>query len=283
MSHSSGIGFGGVLLGFGLGWLIIKYIGVSWDVAPYLLILAGIGIVLFNLLFRKENRRIGELTGGLIGGLFIAVVLSSVFGLTGILPFGPSMSGSGNIIDREFDLQGFTVVNAGNGFHVEIVQGFEYRISVSLDDNMLDRLVVQKDGDKLKIGIKPGSYTNLNLNAVITTPILNGVELSGGSHGDVSGFSSTNDFSVVLSDGSEIVIVGSAGDLRVDASDGSRVDLSRFKVDYAKVVFSDGSNGSVYADEKLDVDLSDGSHLDYYGDPVLGNIDLSDGSTISPK
>jgi hypothetical protein len=193
------------------------------------------------------------------------------------------MSGSGNIVDREFDLQGFTVVNVGNGFHVEIAQGSEYRVTVSIDDNMLDRLVVQKDGDRLKIGLKPGSYTNLNLDAVITTPTLNGVELSGGSHGDVTGVSSSNDFSVVLSDGSHVVIVGSAGDLRVDASDGSRIDLSRFEVDSAMVVFSDGSNGSVYVDVKLDVDLSDGSHLDYYGDPVLGTIDLSDGSTITHK
>jgi hypothetical protein len=277
------MGFGGVLLGFGLGWLIIKYMGVSWDVAPYLLILAGIGIVLSNLFFRKENRRIGELTGGIVGGLFIAVILSSVFGLTGVLPFGPSMSGSGNIIDREFDLQGFTVVNVGNGFHVEIVQGSEYRISVSIDDNMLDRLVVQKDGDKLKIDLKPGSYSNLNLEAVITAPSLNGVELSGGSHGDVTGIDSSSEFSVTLSDGSEVVIVGSAGTLRVDASDGSRLDLSRFEVDSAVVVLSDGSHGSVYADERLDVDMSDGSHLDYYGDPTLGRIDLSDGSTISPK
>jgi len=277
------MGFGGVLLGFGLGWLIIKYMGVSWDVAPYLLILAGIGIVLSNLFFRKENRRIGELTGGIIGGLFIAVILSPVFGLTGVLPFGPSMSGSGNIIDREFDLQGFTVVNVGNGFHVEIAQGSDYRVTVSIDDNVLDRLVVQKDGDRLKIGLKPGSYTNLNLDAVITTPTLNGVELSGGSHCDVTGVSSSNDFSVVLSDGSHVVIIGSAGDLRVDASDGSRIDLSRFEVASAMVVFSDGSNGSVYVDVKLDVDLSDGSHLDYYGDPVLGTIDLSDGSTITPK
>jgi len=154
---------------------------------------------------------------------------------------------------------------------------------VSIDDNVLDRLVVQKDGDRLKIGLKPGSYTNLNLDAVITTPTLNGVELSGGSHCDVTGVSSSNDFSVVLSDGSHVVIIGSAGDLRVDASDGSRIDLSRFEVASAMVVFSDGSNGSVYVDVKLDVDLSDGSHLDYYGDPVLGTIDLSDGSTITPK
>ena len=277
------MGLGGVLLGFGLGWMIIKYLGVSWDIAPYLLILVGIGIVLSNLLFRKENRRIGELSGGLIGGLFIAVILSSIFGLTGVLPFGPSMSGSGNVIDREFDLQGFTVVNIGNGCRAEIAQSPEYSISVSINDNMLDRLVVQKDGDKLKIGLKPGSYTNLNLRAVITAPSLNGVELSGGSHGDVTGVDSQSSFSATLSDGSEVVVTGSAATLRVEASDGSHMNLSHFKVDSAVVVLSDGSNGSVYAGERLDVDMSDGSHLDYYGSPTLGRIDLSDGSTITPK
>jgi len=283
MSRSSEMGLGGVLLGFGLGWMIIKYIGMSWDIAPYLLILAGVGIVFSNLLFRNENRRNGELASGLVGGLFIAVIISSVFGLMGVLPFGPSTSGSGNVIVREFDLQGFTVVNVGNGCRAEMAQGSEYSISMSINDNLLDQLVVQKDGDKLKIGLKPGIYTNVNLRAVITAPTINGVELSGGSHGDVTGVDSQSGFSVTLSDGSEVVVIGSAATLRVEASSGSHMNLSRFKVDSAVVVLSDGSNGSVYADERLDVDMSDGSHLDYYGSPTLGRIDLSDGSTITPK
>lgn len=44
-----------------------------------------------------------------------------------------------------------------------------------------------------------------------------------------------------------------------------------------------GGFGSVYVGGRLDADLNGGSHLDYYGDPELGTIDTSTGSTITPK
>ena len=283
MSRSSSIGFGGVLLGFGVGWVAIRYLGASLDVLPYILILAGVGVVLSSLLFRQQKSMVSELTGGLIGGLVIAVVFSSVFGFTSFFPFGSSITGSGVIVNREFDYQGFTVVDAGYGFNVEIAQGDDYSVSISIDDNVLEHLEVSKSGDTLSIGLEPQSYQRLNLEAMITMPSLNGVTLSGGSHGDVSGFSSSRDFSLELSGGSEIRMVGSAGDIEIDASGGSRVYLSDFICNDADIQFSGGSNGAVYVEGTLDANLSGGSHLTYYGDPDLGDIDTSGGSTINPK
>ena len=114
-------------------------------------------------------------------------------------------------------------------------------------------------------------------------PSLHGLEFSGGSQGDVSGFSSSHDFVLGLSGGSQVTMVGSARDLTVDASGGSHLYLSDFIADNADVELSGGSFGSVYVGGKLDADLSGGSTLSYYGDPDLGNIDISTGSTLTPK
>ena len=46
---------------------------------------------------------------------------------------------------------------------------------------------------------------------------------------------------------------------------------------------SGGSNGSVYTSGRLDADLSGGAHLDYYGDPMLGDIDTSSSSSLTPR
>ena len=78
-------------------------------------------------------------------------------------------------------------------------------------------------------------------------------------------------------------MVGSAGDLTIDASGGSRIFLSEFIANNVDVALSGGSNGSVYAGGRLDADVSGGSHLDYYGDPELNNIHTSSGSSITPK
>lgn len=283
MSDSSGLGFGGVLLGFGVGWVVIQYFGVSWDVVPYLLILAGIGIIISSLAFRHQRSQVSELTGGVIGGLMIAIVISSVFGFSNIFPFGRRITGSGVVVDKDYDYQGFSVVEAGNGFNVEVIQDDEYSISVSIDDNALDFLEVSKSDETLSIDLEPGIYSGLKLEAKITMPTLEGLHLSGGASGDVSGFSSTRDIELELSGGSEIRMVGSAGDLTVDASGGSRVNLSNLICNDADINFSGGSNGSVHVEGILDANLSGGSQLTYYGDPELGDISTSGGSAINPK
>jgi hypothetical protein len=280
MSKSSGLGLGGVLIGFGIGWIAIRYLGASWNVVPYLLILAGVGVIFSSMVFRQRNNQISELTGGVIGGVIIAVVFSSVFGFSNLFPFGGGITGSGNIISREFDYTDFSVVDAGYGFNVKIVQDEDYSIVVSFDDNVLEYLEVSVSGDTLTVGLEPGSYRLLSLDVVISMPSLDGLMLSGGSNGDVSGFSSLQGISLGLSGGSEVIIVGSASDLVVDASGGSRVYLSEFICGDAEINFSGGSNGSIYVTGTLDVNLSGGSHLTYYGNPELEDISTSGGSTI---
>jgi hypothetical protein len=283
MSRSSGLGFGGVLLGVGIGWVVLNYVDVSFDTIAYLLIIVGSGIVASSLFFRGRNRVYGEIVGGIIGGLFLAAIFSGIFGFTNIIPFGRPVTGSGDMVTQTFDYQGFTAIDAGYGFDIKITQGSQYSITVSVDDNVEDKLRVRKDGDTLRISLEQGSYSNLNLEAKITMPSLNSLEFSGGTRGTVSGFKSTNDFNIELSGGSYVNIVGLAGDLTLDASGGSHFDLSDFTVNDVDANLSGGSNGSVYVGGTLNADASGGSHLTYYGDPKLGNIDESSGSTITPK
>ena len=61
----------------------------------------------------------------------------------------------------------------------------------------------------------------------------------------------------------------------LDASGGSRLFLSEFTAEKVDVKMSGSSNGSAYASARLDADLSGGSHLDYSGDPELGDVDTS--------
>jgi hypothetical protein len=283
MTSSSNIGFGGVLLGVGVGWLLFKYIGVSKDAFSYLLIIAGALIVISSLISRGRKNEISDLIGGIIGGLFIAVIFSSIFGFTSFFPFSSSITGSGDFVTRTYDYQDFNMIDASYGFDVEITYDEDYSITVMIDDNVVDSLDVDKSGNTLSVGLNLGSYSNVNPKAFITMPNLYGVELSGGSQCDVSGFTSAHDFELMLSGGSQANIMGTAGDLKLDASGGSQVFLKDFIVNDANVEFSGGSQGTIHVQGTLEVNLSGGSRLSYYGDPELGDIDVSSGSTLIPK
>ena len=77
----SGIGFGGFLLGLGVGWYLFKYIDLGFDLFSYLLILMGIGMILSGLLTRgRRQHPISGIYGGIVGGLFLAAILTQGFG-----------------------------------------------------------------------------------------------------------------------------------------------------------------------------------------------------------
>ena len=167
------------------------------------------------------------------------------------------------------------------------------------------------------------NYSNYTARAEVTMPELYGLELSGATNGTIGGFSSSHDFILELSGASSldiknmtagnirfdlsgasslidnitasgdarfeisgassVVLSGSAGDLNADASGASHLGLDDFPVHNANVEFSGASSGTVNLDGTLNADLSGASHLYYIGEPNLGDVDISGGSSIGKR
>ena len=102
--------------------------------------------------------------------------------------------------------------------------------------------------------------------------------MSGGSEliGDIV----TGNVDADLSGGSVVELKGMGKKLSVDGSGGSDVHFRNFPVENADIRLSGGGTATVNVSGTLNVDLSGGSSLIYLGDPQLGEIDLSGGSTI---
>lgn len=224
--------------------------------------------------------------------------------LSGLIPAsGPVIEGSGTLVTREFDLAGFDKVDVSYATRVNISQGDSFSVVVSIDDNVLEYLQVEKQGSTLKIGLDPRrNYRDTRATAEVTMPELTGLELSGASRGTISGFKSSRGFNVDasgasrlsgdieagdarfdVSGGSRVTSTGSAEDAVIDASGGSTVDLADFPVADANVEASGASDVIVHASGTLDVDASGASHVKYLGSPTLGSIDTSSGSSVEPE
>jgi len=236
----------------------------------------------------------------IIVGSVVAVVIAAA--LLGFWPFG--LVGSGILVTEKKDFSDFTIVEVGWGFEVEIGQADSYSINITADDNMFDYIEVSHTGDTLTIGLKWGyGYQNVTLRAKITMPGLYGLEFSGGTHGAIEGFSTSHeivldlsggsrltggfntslDAQFTLSGGSRLSLDGIANNLLISASGGSHLELSAFAVHNSSVNLSGGSDATINLDGRLDADLSGGSHLLYIGDPIMGIINMSGGSTVSEK
>ncbi len=234
----------------------------------------------------------------------VAAGLAAAFFLGAWQPFG-QVVGSEDLVTEEKFFSDFSVVDVGSGFEVDIAPSDSYSIKITADDNVFDYIEVFKTSDTLTIRLKWGySYQSITLRARITLPELHELELSGGTHGTLEGFSSSHEFVAELSGGSSlsgdfttdrdvqfalsggshlVQLNGAARDLRISASSGSSLGLSGFNVHDANVNLSGGSHATINLDGRLDAELSGGSHLLYLGDPTLGKIETSGGSSISRK
>ncbi|MFC2068552.1 GIN domain-containing protein [Chloroflexota bacterium] len=231
--------------------------------------------------------------------------------------------GSGNLETKQYNFNDFSRVDVGYAFKVEIDQSSSYSISITADDNLFEHIQVTKEGETLKIGLKRVlSLGSVTLRAKVTVPQLRGLDFSGATRGTVSGFSSTEKLEVNVSGASSLDLVDiSAGDIKfevsgasevtgdieagdadfnisgastvqlegsainivADAFGASRVKMAAFSINNADIELSGASSGTVKLDGRLDADLSGASKLDYIGEPAMGTINISGGSSLSKK
>jgi len=254
-----------------------------------------------------------------IVAVLMAVLLTS--GLL-VSCVGGVVRGSGNLDTQEFNFSDFSHVEVGSAFEVEVLQSDSYSVSVTADDNLFDYIKVSKQGTTLKIYLKTAQYTATTTRAEITMPQLRGLKLSGATRGTASGFSSTENVDIEVSGASSLDMVdmsagdidfdisgasrvtgdiaardahfnvsgastvqleGSASDTVIEASGASRVELAGFTVNNADVNLGGASSGTVNLDGRLHADLSGASKLGYIGEPTMGTINTSGGSTLSRK
>ena len=82
MSKSSGLGFGGFLIGLGGGYVLFQTMEISRNLFAWLLIIAGAGIVVSSLLQRMSpGIRFGGLVGGVVGGVILSLMITSGFSI----------------------------------------------------------------------------------------------------------------------------------------------------------------------------------------------------------
>ena len=213
------------------------------------------------------------------------------------------LTGSGDLVTREESVSNFSRVQAGHSFQIEIARSAAYSVVVTADNNIIDRVEVSKNGDRLVLDLEGGlNVRNATLRATITMPQLTGLDISGASRVEVTDFRSSDDLVVALSgvsrlDGdigagdvsftlsgaSRLELEGSAKDIRLDVGGASNVDLKDFPVDDARVKLSGASHATLDVRKTLGpADLSGASSLVYHGDPSIKDLNASGGSTIRP-
>src|SRR5580765_9112963 len=118
---------------------------------------------------------------------------------------GPSITGSGNLVTKQYPFTNFTGVSAGSVFDVTVKPGATPGVSITTDDNIVEYLDVSESGARLRLHLKSNTnLRNATLKAVVTVPELTSLDLSGASKGHVEGCRSAKALDIDLSGASHL-------------------------------------------------------------------------------
>lgn len=252
--------------------------------------------------------------------ILIAAILLP--GCASTVPIPRLIKGSGKVITKEMKFRDFAYIEVGSVFEVELKESGSYLITITADDNIFDYINVSRAGETLKIRLTPNyNYSGVTLKAKITLPRISGLHLYGATKGTIEGFQSSNDFDLelsgasslnldmgvgdaqfeisgatkvtgslkardtefIVSEASKVELEGSANKMTLNASGACQLKLADFPLEQADVILSGASEATIQVSGRLDVVLTGASKLYYRGDPMIGDIIISDTSTIKRK
>ena len=227
--------------------------------------------------------------------------------------------------DKEYSVHGFSEVRVSSAIEFEITQSEQYSVKATGYEKLLEHLKVEVSGQTLTLGLERNPLAWIGrlrprgeVKAVVTTPELKRLVVSGASKGTARGFKSSQDLdlelsgasqaeidieagkatvtasgagrvtgelkaqdtSLTLSGASRCQLLGAGGDTHLDSSGASQADLSQFQIRNADVHISGAGRAKINMDGTLNVHLSGASSLESKGNIVLGKKDITGASSM---
>ena len=293
------------LIAAGTIWLLVKSgnIPVSnlWALShawPFLLIAAGIGVIL-----RPYWRFTGLLLDVLIiGGLVLAIVFAPKLGWANPsmsfifrnndLHFGPTESGSGNVITQTRKVSGFQSIQVNYPAEVFISQGKTESLKIEAEDNVLPGLRTEVKNGALDIyyNVEEGKEVSPTKLVKITIVVkeLQKVDFSSAGELTIDGLKTkeleisidgagklklndlnADSLNINLNGAGNMTASGVANNLDLTISGFGSFDGSELHSQKGVVNLSGAGSATVWVDDSLDAEISGAGSVSYYGDATV--------------
>jgi hypothetical protein len=213
---------------------------------------------------------------------------------------GSALNGSGKIIDRNIDISDFDSIEARGIFEIEINNSDSFQVTLSTDDNLINRVLLSVDGKTLLMKIEAAaSFFPTTLKVKIASPQLKSINLDEKAKATVSISESVHSFNLILTGGSSLEgslaadltnfylsgqsrmsLQGKSKMLELDTAGASQLDLSDFLLSSANVKLRETSTAWLNVTGDLNVVLKDASKIIYLGNPLIKNTSITGDSSM---
>lgn len=190
------------------------------------------------------------------------------------------VKGSGNTQNEKRNVANFNAIEVGGIFEVEVVAQKDFSVEVEADDNLLQYIKTEVNGNTLEISTEKRISPKGPIRVRISAPDIEELQVSGVSKVSLTNLKNSS-LKVDASGASKIKVDGETRNLDVDLSGACRLDAENLKTENADIDGSGASNASVNVSGDLKADLSGASKVTYLGNPK--NLDKSTSGASSVR
>ncbi|AOW21833.1 head GIN domain-containing protein [Urechidicola croceus] len=230
-----------------------------------------------------------------------AILLLVLFTTTSCFFDGFGIQGNRNVVSEDRKITSdFNEIKVSQGIQVFLTQGNDTDISVEADENIIDLLITEVDGDVLKIYFEKNVSRAKARNVYLTANKLNRIKTSSGSHvkgegtfksksmnldsSSGSGININVDAGEIIcstSSGANMTVKGSTNTFNGNASSGSHINAGNLISNIGDADVSSGAGIKIHVNEELTAHASSGGNISYNGNPEKVNRSKSSGGSIS--
>ncbi len=212
------------------------------------------------------------------------------------------ISGNGNVITEERNVQEFSGISVSSGIDVYITQGDRVSLEVEADENILEAILTEANNNTLKIYTQKNIQRAKSKKVYLTYVNLDKIDIS--SAGDVKGRNTltadklhirlssagdlkldvvANEIDINISSSGNATLSGTTGYLKAGLSSAGDLNAFDLEAKTGDVNVSSAGDAKVFITEEASFSSNSAGDIIYKGEPRIKNISTSSAGSIKRK
>ncbi|MCB0465219.1 MAG: DUF2807 domain-containing protein, partial [Aequorivita sp.] len=204
-----------------------------------------------------------------------------------------SIEGSGYVITKTVNTQPYNSINISGSMDVFLEKGTEGNISITAEDNVQDRIVVESDGTTLTISMKNKTSLRNTKKIKITVPFEDISEISLHGSGNVEGRDilkcsslavnlpgsgqikvavESNSVDAQLNGSGDLTLSGKVTDVEVKTTGSGNFEGKELNSENAQIYISGSGDSTVYAKNSLKARIQGSGSIFCAGNPISNDV-----------
>jgi Putative auto-transporter adhesin, head GIN domain len=214
---------------------------------------------------------------------------------------GKRVTGNGNVTTQQRNITDFNAVEVHGSFTVYVSQGADYAVRIEAEENLMEYIVVEKDGDELEVGFKHNTRirTNRPVNVYVTAPSYTGLAVSGSGNLisqtkltsssqldiDISGSGDANlevdapTVTAEISGSGTAILKGMTRTFNGGIAGSGELKAYNLLSEKSDIEVAGSGDAEVYASKQLDVRVAGSGNINYKGNPSI-NQNIAGSGTV---